>query len=318
MEDNETYEYKLNSGQNQQKLYMKEFHNNIIFIIEKVDGSKYTSLVSLPQLKDVSPAFQDTYTLNQALVILNNAIESGNIFLIYKEKQDIISLKIVIKNEYQNFPPIIVNCENDSPSSDNYEENKPSVNECENLYRTETGLIIFRNGLLKSIVHTYSEIDEVVSKIQDTIAGGAKFNLLYRASRDGDQASTFHQLCDNYKMTLVLVETNKGVRFGGFTTKSWGGYSKKKFDKYAFVFNIDNKAIFEIKENEPAIGCYSRFGPAFLGCQIRIYDNCFTQGGTTCHKGLNYYTINDYELNNGEQHFIVKEIEIYSIEAVGV
>ena len=34
-----------------------------------------------------------------------------------------------------------------------------------------------------------------------------------------------------------IIETNKGNRFGGFTSKSWGGYCKKKFDKYAFVFN---------------------------------------------------------------------------------
>lgn len=324
MEGNEIYEYKLNSGQNQQILYMKEFNNKIIFIIEKLDGSKYASLVSLQQLKEVSPAFQNTYTLNQALVMLNEAIESGNIFLIYKNEQDIISLKIIIKGEYgQNFPPIIVNCENDSRSETssfasnqiNYQEND---NDCENLFKTETGLIIFRNGLLKSIVHTYSEIDDVVSKIQDIIAGGAKFKLLYRASVHGDKASIFHQLCDNFKTTLVLVETNKGVRFGGFTTKSWGGYCKKKYDKYAFVFNIDNKAIYEIKNNEPAIGCYPKFGPAFLGCQIRIYDNFFIQGGTTCHRGLNYYTNNDFELNNGEQHFIVKDMEIYGIESVGV
>ena len=64
---------------------------------------------------------------------------------------------------------------------------------------------------------------------------------------------------------------------------------------------------------EDAIGCYPRFGPIFLGCQIRIYDNAFTQGGTTFERGLNFDTEEDYELNAGERVFDVKEIEVYEV-----
>ena len=35
----------------------------------------------------------------------------------------------------------------------------------EALFFTEDGRVIFRNGLLKGIIHKYAEIDEVVSKI---------------------------------------------------------------------------------------------------------------------------------------------------------
>ena len=100
--------------------------------------------------------------------------------------------------------------------------------EAENLYKTETGLIIFRNGLLHGILHKYAEIDEVVSKIQLKLKAGVKFMLLYRSSVDGDKASVFHKKCDGHPMTLVLVETTKGARFGGFTTKTWDGHCIKK------------------------------------------------------------------------------------------
>ena len=188
----------------------------------------------------------------------------------------------------------------------------------ENLYRTETGLIIFRNGLLRGIIHKFAEITDVVSKIQIMLTAGVKFNIIYRASEHGDKAKTFHQKCDNHQMTLVLVETTKGRRFGGFTTKTWDGNCVKKIDNDAFVFSLDKHKIYDVHKNEFAIGGYPKFGPVFFGCQIRIYDEFFKKGGTTCHRTLNYKTKEDYELNSGEQTYIVKEIEVYDIEVIKI
>ena len=188
----------------------------------------------------------------------------------------------------------------------------------EALFFTEDGRVIFRNGLLRGIIHKYAEIDDVVTKIQDKLLKGVKFNLVYKAFDVGDRAKDFHTICDKLKMSLVLIETDEDVRFGGFTTKSWEGHCVKKNDNDAFVFNLDTNKIFDIIPNELAIGCYPKFGPVFFGCQIRIYDEFFTKGGTTCHKGLNYCTKVDYELNNGEQKFLIKDIEVYSIETIDI
>ena len=50
---------------------------------------------------------------------------------------------------------------------DNSQEN---INiESEALFFTEEGRVIFRNGLLRGIIHRYIEIDEVVGKIQDIL-----------------------------------------------------------------------------------------------------------------------------------------------------
>ena len=199
------------------------------------------------------------------------------------------------------------------------EQQQNTVNEAdvfENLYRTEEGLIIFRNGLLHGIIHKFAEITDVVSKIQIMLSCGVKFILLYRASENGDKAKTFHEKCDKHKMTLVLIETTKGRRFGGFTTKTWDGNCVKKVDNNAFVFSIDKNKIYDVQKNEFAVGGYPKFGPVFFGCQIRIYDEFFTKGGTTCYKQLNYKTKVDYELNGGEQKYIVKEIEVYDVEEI--
>ena len=188
----------------------------------------------------------------------------------------------------------------------------------EQLFRTEDGRVIFRNGLLNGIIKKYSEINNVVNKIQEKLKKGAKFKIIYKAAELGDKASIFHQKCDNIEMSLVVIETIKGVRFGGFTTKPWEGNCVQKIDNDAFVFSIDKKKIYDVIPNEPAVGCYPKFGPVFFGCQIRIYDNFFKKVSTTCHRRLNYKTTQDYELNNGEQSYIVKDIEVYSIEAIEV
>lgn len=139
-------------------------------------------------------------------------------------------------------------------------------------------------------------------------------NLIYKATADSDEAKAFHEKCDQAKSSLVLVETDKNARFGGFTSQNWSGNCINKKDDNAFVFSLNKLKIFRIKPGEDAIACYPGCGPVFLGCQIRIFDNAFLEGGTTYEKGVNYQTEEDYELTGGEQKFQVKEIEVYSID----
>jgi len=139
-------------------------------------------------------------------------------------------------------------------------------------------------------------------------------DLLYKATIDSDKASVFHNKCDWANKTLVLVKSGNGRRFGGYTTCNWKGNSIEKKDDNAFVFSLDKMQIYEIIPGEDAIGCYPKYGPVFLGCQIRIYDEFFTKGGTTFEKGLNYNTQEDYELTGGLKKFDVKEIEVYNIQ----
>ena len=143
-------------------------------------------------------------------------------------------------------------------------------------------------------------------------------NLLYKATIDSDKAEVFHKKCDFANSTLVLVKSKNGKRFGGYTTQDWNGNSVEKKDDNAFVFSLDKMAIYDIIPGEDAIGCYPNYGPVFLGCQIRIYDEFFTKGGTTYEKGLNYNTQEDFELTGGLKKFEVKEIEVYSVELEGL
>ena len=164
------------------------------------------------------------------------------------------------------------------------------------------------------IIHNTEELELITRKINKSNKK-ITLNLLYKATVDSDKAKAFHDKCDQAQSSLVLIETDKGKRFGGFTTCSWAGECEEKKDKDAVVFSLDKMMTYDNIQGEDAIGCYPKFGPIFLGCQIRIYDNAFSKGGTTFEKGLNYNTEEDYELTGGDRIFNVKEIEVYEVIA---
>ena len=162
------------------------------------------------------------------------------------------------------------------------------------------------------IIHNTDELEMITRRI-NKLNKKLTLNLIYKASADSDKASAFHSKCDDAQSSLVLVETDKGKRFGGYTTCSWKGDCIDKKDEDAFVFSLDKMKTYDNIPGEDAVGCYPKFGPIFLGCQIRIYDNAFSKGGTTYEKGLNYNTEEDFELTGGDRAFNVREIEVYEV-----
>ena len=140
-------------------------------------------------------------------------------------------------------------------------------------------------------------------------------NLLYRATRDGDESKQFHSKCDNFKNTLVVVKTKKGLRFGGFTCETWNGNGVDKKDKNAFCFSLDKKKIYNSIHNKNAIFACPDFGPAFENCIFEIKDKCFEFGGLCSDESQNYFDNHQSlcEINNGEEQFDVEDIEVFLV-----
>ena len=143
-----------------------------------------------------------------------------------------------------------------------------------------------------------------------------KLKLLYKATIDTDRAEIFHKKCDKAKTSLVIIETVNGMRFGGYTTQSWKGDGIDKNDENAFVFSLDKLQIYNIISGQPAIGCYPKYGPVFLGCQIKVNDNFFVKGGTTFRKNVNYAINSDFELNDGIKFFVIKDLEVFEVTLI--
>lgn len=168
--------------------------------------------------------------------------------------------------------------------------------------------------ILSDIIENITELD-LFGKRLGRHNKRTTYNLLYKATRDGDKASEFHNLCDQKKNTLVLIKTDKGRRFGGFTTQTWEGDNINKKDDAAFVFSLDKLKVYPVESGEDAIGCYALNGPDFCGWNIVIQDNFFSKSKCyTCDKELSYQTTEDYELNGGEKYFGVAELEVFEVK----
>ena len=62
--------------------------------------------------------------------------------------------------------------------------------------------------------------------------GDYKWKLIYRASEHGYSAKTFHEYCDDKGPTLVVLKSDGGWIFGGYTTQSWSGRNKCEYGIY--------------------------------------------------------------------------------------
>jgi len=75
---------------------------------------------------------------------------------------------------------------------------------------------------------------------------GFKFELIYRASRDGDR--TFHEFCDNKGPTLSIIRSENDQIFGGFSKNSWncsGDFGDD--DNDAFLYSLSTQTIYKCK-----------------------------------------------------------------------
>mmetsp|Transcript_10266 Transcript_10266/g.8814 ORF Transcript_10266/g.8814 Transcript_10266/m.8814 type:complete len:142 (+) Transcript_10266:928-1353(+) len=106
-----------------------------------------------------------------------------------------------------------------------------------------------------------------------------QFKLLYRGSKDGFDAATFHKKCDDVLGTLTIVKSNLNKIFGGYTDKSWKGSGSYVQSNDSWIFSITEKSYFKLKgsNNIYAILPSPGYGPTFGGGHdFYICNNCNT------------------------------------------
>ena len=272
--------------------------------VNELNNARNQQLNQLQQINNLKKEFDQINSLKQQLNELNNIRKKS---LENNELKDRINELENVKTQYEQELHILRESQRKSQEF--------------NKLRYSTGMdskqLLFEEKPMQfavkgDIIHSSKELELLTRKINKSNRK-LTLNLLYKARVDSDRASAFHNKCDGARSTLVLVETDKGKRFGGYTSRTWSGDCIEKKDDEAFLFSLDKMMTYDIIPGEEAIGCYPKYGPIFMGCQIRIFDNAFAKGGTTFEKGLNYYTQEDFELTGGEREFNVREIEVYEV-----
>jgi myosin heavy subunit len=279
--------------QNKELLKIKETYENQIQIAQN----------NLEQLTKDNETLKQNFTLlsnqNESLITENNSLKNTQQKSAYSEEE--------IKNLMEELSAYRLKAQENEVLKKQLEELQYQIQVLQE--RQEEDDVKEVKG---DIIHDMNELEMITKKINKENKR-IIINLLYKASADSDSAAVFHEKCDGANNTIVLVETTDGKRFGGYTTKSWRGNCIEKADTDAFIFSFDKMKTYDNIPGDDAIGCYPKFGPIFLGCQIKIFDNAFTKGGTTFEKELNFNTEEDYELTGGNRTFGVKDIEVYEV-----
>ncbi len=145
------------------------------------------------------------------------------------------------------------------------------------------------------------------------------FNLIYRASRDGADAESYHSKCNGKINTIAVVQTDKGSKFGGFTeTQIQDGNIGYK-DPNSFIFSLNKMKIYEnMNKNSNVIRHSKENGPLFEG-GFAVFDGNFSEKNRNYIfdkiSSFNFFSDNEkeYEINNGEKYFSIKELEVFEI-----
>ena len=166
-------------------------------------------------------------------------------------------------------------------------------------------------------------------KMKEWLAGVGKTSkprLLYRASRDGWDASDLHCLCDGKVATVTVVKSSGGYIFGGYTDAAWGGTSTGTYkpSTVSFLFSLlDHAGIGPVKMpiiNEMtsnAIYISSEYGPSFgSGHDFIVNTNSNRDASSYCYIGETYelpVNSDDPHFLTGSDSFTVSEYEVFLV-----
>jgi len=145
------------------------------------------------------------------------------------------------------------------------------------------------------------------------------WKLLYKATTNGWNASTFHKLCDNKGATITIATLQDGRYIGAYSPVSWGQVngqyinnpdtflfdSNNKYTTSESVWGPNNYAIYQNSSNGPTFGGGHDFQTLSSWSPQQFYNNTWTyiKNGKG-PLGVNRERYNSYQL---------KDLEVYSI-----
>jgi len=174
--------------------------------------------------------------------------------------------------------------------------------------------------------------DSDMDQLEQWLGTGPKtFTLLFSATRDGCDAATFHQKCNNQGPTVTVLYNAQGSVYGGYTGQSWNGSARYIDDTTAFLYQLkfsgnEQRTKFHVISSAFAIKSYKEYGPAFGGGpQLHTFkgiilpsSGLFALNGSTVFNDNSYRMANVSpkvkswdDINNGNLN--VTELEVYKV-----
>lgn len=142
------------------------------------------------------------------------------------------------------------------------------------------------------------------------IKGDCDFKLIYRFSEELNLTPHgFHNKCDKYPHTIILIKLNDGAIIGGYASETWKG-NGYKLDPYSILFDLTYEKNYEMRgDRQTAIFASEDFFPGF-GRDLSIYTTSIV-----CNFPQTYGTPNClFELTNGNAINWFIDLELFHIK----
>ena len=154
---------------------------------------------------------------------------------------------------------------------------------------------------------------------QKLIFNNFKFKLLYRAIKDGDDTIKLHKICDHKQDIIIFMKSEQGNIYGGFSHIGWESRNNNScypFDKYAFLFSLSNKKLFEPIKGKITL-CWlnnEEYGLYFYG-SLGFRNHFLTKETRNLYNDISLYfkncKVNDF--NSGINECKLSELEVFQI-----
>ena len=343
---NKSKEYTLISEAKSFKIKISLSSNIIIEVneLEKIKGIFYSNTFSLEALVKLSRGFKICEDINEAYDIIEQIFENKKSTIKYLNENELLliikvdlpggkiqEVNLTLNKKEMNKNLLIEELilkvnqleeENKNLKKD-INEMKEKLNRFEKYFAEEIEEKKFfeKIGFESKIIKNKDEIKFITNRLvnnDENLRKKIKYNLIYRATRDGDTSTIFHNKVDNKNSLLSIIETNKGLKFGVFIEQPYKKTGNRIQDNKVFIYSLNLKKIYNSKERVYTNNDVSNYLIDLHYQPIRICDNCLSnKSSCTCSKSSADNSFlgfeKDYELNNNEQYFQVKELETFQI-----
>jgi hypothetical protein len=169
------------------------------------------------------------------------------------------------------------------------------------------------NILSKDLENKYSNYIKESETYKDK---NISFKLLYKASIDGDSASSFHKKVDDKGPIIVIIKTNDDRIIGGFSSKPWSSKHKYIEDNEAFLFSHYHKFKFIPKHKKNVCYHNKEEGPHFGINALIISDKCLSNNNNNNICGNDTFEFKNLNLIGAKfkTNFKIKDYEVYNVK----
>ena len=252
---------------------------------------------------------------NKYIKFINKDIESNstntekNIKLKKRKNSDDNNRNVNRNRKYSN-----------STSSEDKKRIKKNIpiHKRENIKKYINSEIVYRKDELRLLKDTISNYNRKLHVF---------FDLIYRASKDGEQENKLRYLSEKSLETLTLFHTHEGARFGVYLKREKSHiFLKDNFFKEVpgacFIVGLNNLIIYQIDENKTSNNYFRDvlcFGRTYLknknGSNWVIYTPPNNFLNKKCIIGNGETLFSDFELEEivGDEEYHLKEVEIFHI-----